>query len=208
MSVNRRTLGMALVLTALAIVGVAIIQTSFDATAARIAANERDAAMYQIREILAAEPYDNRPANDVIVVTHPDLLGGPQARKVYRARAQGEPVAVVMETLAPDGYSGPIALLVGVYADGRLAGVRVTAHRETVGLGDRIELAQSNWVLDFAGERLGPAPHARWAVRRDGGEFDQFTGATVTPRAVVQAVRDALIYFEQHADELFAPANP
>ncbi len=208
MSVTRNVLRAALILGVLSVLVVWIIDSSRKATAERITANERDAAMHLIREIIPPGRYDNRPAGDVLQVRDSDLLGGPQTRTVYRARSGGKPVAVIIETVAPNGYSGPIALLVGIFADGQLAGVRVTAHRETAGLGDRIELDESDWVLSFAGTSLGAAPYSAWAVRRDGGQFDQFTGATVTPRAVVQAVRDALIYFEQHADELFVTATP
>jgi Na+-translocating ferredoxin:NAD+ oxidoreductase subunit G len=88
--------------------------------------------------------------------------------------------------------------------DGRISGVRVLAHRETPGLGDKIEVERDDWILDFDGRSLSQPPRERWRVRRDGGAFDQFTGATITARAVVSAVRDALIYFSAHRDELFA----
>ncbi|MFK8016278.1 MAG: electron transport complex subunit RsxG [Gammaproteobacteria bacterium] len=171
-----------------------------------VTANERDAAMRVIRQILPSDVYDNSPANDVIVVRDKDLLGGDQPRRVFRAYQASAPVAVLIETVAPNGYSGPIRLLVGVYRDGRIAAVRVTAHRETAGLGDRIERARSDWIDVFSTRSLTTTAESGWAVRADGGDFDQFTGATVTPRAVVQAVRNALLYFEQHQDELFAPA--
>ena len=171
-----------------------------------IRANERDAAMRVIERIVPPARYDNRPANDILVVRDRDLLGGDEPRRVFRAFKGDTPVAAIIETVAPNGYSGPIALLVGIYADGTVAGVQVTQHRETAGLGDRIERAKSDWIDSFDGQSLTRLPSPRWAVRDDGGPFDQFTGATVTPRAVVQAVRDALLYFQQHPDELFAPA--
>jgi Na+-translocating ferredoxin:NAD+ oxidoreductase subunit G len=141
---------------------------------------------------------------DVVLVRDPELLGTPGQVSVYRARQRGRPVAVVISPVAPVGYSGPIRLLVGILADGTLSGVRVVSHRETPGLGDKVELERDDWILGFDGRSLGDPPVSRWAVRRDGGVFDQFTGATVTPRAVVRAVRDALVYFEAHRDELFA----
>lgn len=173
-------------------------------TAARIAANEHAYAMRQLNEILPPSAYDNELANDFVVVRSEELLGGPAAREVYRAFAKGRPVAAVIATVAPNGYSGDIHLLVGVRTDGTLAGVRVTAHRETPGLGDRIEVSRSDWIERFAGRSLNNPEPERWAVRNDGGDFDQFTGATVTPRAVVQAVRDALLYFDAHRDEIFS----
>jgi electron transport complex protein RnfG len=101
-----------------------------------------------------------------------------------------------------DGYSGRIDLLVGIRANGELAGVRITNHRETPGLGDKFEVGKGQWIFSFEGKSLSmPAPEG-WAVRKDGGEFDQFVGATITPRAVVRAVRNALLYFQQNRDEL------
>jgi electron transport complex protein RnfG len=199
-----------LMLAVIAVVLVVISALSNGYTKPRIVANERDAAMRQINQIVPRARYDNRPANDFVVVSDPDLLGGSGTRRAFRAFHGGVPVAVILETVAPNGYSGPIRLLVGINADGRVAGVRVTAHRETKGLGDRIELAHSDWILGFDDHALGAPDEARWRVRRDGGDFDQFTGATVTPAAVVQAVRDALLYFRQHADELLSapPAKP
>jgi electron transport complex protein RnfG len=121
----------------------------------------------------------------------------------YRARQGGRPVAVILRFAAIDGYNGPIHLLAGIEADGRLAGVRVLSHRETPGLGDAIEAAKSDWVYSFAGKSLGSPPAAGWAVERDGGVFDQFTGATITPRAIVEAVQRALAYHGSHRDALF-----
>jgi electron transport complex protein RnfG len=126
----------------------------------------------------------------------------------YRARRAGQPVAVILRFAAVDGYSGEIGLLAGIEADGRLAGVRVTSHRETPGLGDAIEIGKSDWIRAFDGKSLNAPPAADWAVRRDGGVFDQFTGATITPRAVVRAVRAALEYHERNRDALYdAPAD-
>ncbi len=145
--------------------------------------------------------YNNVPTDDVVVVRDAEHLGGNDPRRVYRAFANGQPSAIAIETIAPDGYSGPIELIVGIRADGAVSGVRITRHRETRGLGDRVKLTNSDWVLGFNDQRLGDK---HWAVRRDGGDFDQFTGATVTPRAVVEAVRDALVYFKKHRDTVFA----
>jgi electron transport complex protein RnfG len=133
-----------------------------------------------------------------------ELLGTPDPLLAYRARRDGRAVAVVLESVAPNGYSGPIRLLVGIAPDGRVLGVRVLEHRETPGLGDAIEPGRSDWIERFTGRSLrDPAP-AQWRVRKDGGAFDQFTGATITPRAVVGAVANALRYFERHREELLA----
>ena len=112
-------------------------------------------------------------------------------------------MAVIFNSIAPDGYSGRIHLLVGIYVDGSVAGVRVVKHAETPGLGDAIEVRKSPWIRGFDGKSLQNPQLEGWAVTRDGGEFDQLTGATITPRAVVNAVRDTLLYYRRNADMLF-----
>ena len=104
---------------------------------------------------------------------------------------------------ARDGYSGPIRLLVGIAVDGTVTGVRILQHRETPGLGDKIESARSDWVFQFDGRSIGDPVTTGWAIEVDGGEFDQLTGASVTPRAIIKAIRDTLIYFEANRDEIF-----
>ena len=114
---------------------------------------------------------------------------------------------MVLKFKAVNGYNGNIELLAGIRSDGTLLGVRVTRHKETPGLGDAIEAEKSDWILGFSGKSLGRPATAQWTVERDGGAFDQFTGATITPRAVVEAVRDALAYFEANRDYLFDTAS-
>jgi len=201
----RRMLVAAAVLAAFAVAGALLVASTWQATAERIAANERAFLLRSLEDVLPEGAHDNALAEDMIEVTDPELLGTGAPVAVYRARREGEAVAVVMSPVAPDGYSGPIRLLVGILADGTVSGVRVVAHRETPGLGDKIEAERSDWILDFSGTRLGAPPEAEWAVRRDGGAFDQLTGATVTPRAVVKAVKNALIYFRAHRERLLSP---
>jgi electron transport complex protein RnfG len=124
----------------------------------------------------------------------------------YQIVVDGRVDAVVLPAVAPDGYSGQIELLVGIDAEGRIRGVRVTRHHETAGLGDRIDSKHSAWITQFDGRSLGNPPEERWNVRKDGGAFDQITGATLTPRAVIHAVAGALKYFRQHREELLVPA--
>lgn len=192
------------ILAGFAMFGALLVAVTWESTEERIAANERAFLLRSLADVLPEDGYDNAVHDDVITVTDRALLGTPAPVSVYRARLRHRPVAVVMTPVAPGGYSGPIKLLVGVLADGSVSGVRVVAHRETPGLGDKIDIERNDWILGFDGRRLGAPPRERWAVRRDGGVFDQFTGATITARAVVSAVRDALLYFEAHRDELFA----
>lgn len=192
------------ILTGFAMFGALLVAITWESTAERIADNERAYLLRTLAEVLPEGAHDNAVHNDFITVTDPALLGTPAPVTVYRARRVNEPVAVVITPVAPGGYSGPIRLLVGILADGTISGVRVVSHRETPGLGDKIEAERGDWILDFEGRSLGRPPVEHWAVRRDDGIFDQFTGATITPRAVVSAVRDALIYFEAHREALFA----
>jgi electron transport complex protein RnfG len=196
-----------------AVIGAGLVAFTFDSTAEKIADNERRALLKSLNELVPEQRYDNDIFSDVVYVRNSELLGTSQPVPVYRARKDGWPVAAVLAPVAPDGYSGSIRLLVAVNLDGTLAGVRVVQHRETPGLGDAIEAERSDWILGFSGRSLSDPVPERWKVKRDGGEFDQFTGATITPRAVVKAVKEALLYFQAHRHELFeqnpgAPAQP
>ncbi len=199
----RNMLISAFLLAAFAVAAASLVGLTHLGTRERVEANERQALVETLHALVPAERHDNDLLDGRTQVIDP-LLGSRRAVPVYRARQGGETVAVILAPVAPDGYSGNIHLLVAVNADGRLAGVRVTAHRETPGLGDLIEAERSDWITRFTGRSLGNPPEERWRVRKDGGDFDQFTGATVTPRAVVKAVANTLRYVEAHRDELFA----
>lgn len=203
-SPGRRAARSALVLCAAAVLGVGLVAVMHEATRARIEAMARERTLDTIREVLHGRTFDNDPLTDSLTVTDPGLLGSTQPVTVYRARRGQELVAVVLTPVVASGYSGPIHLLAGIAPDGTLLGVRVARHHETPGLGDAIELRKSAWIERFTGRSLGDPPLERWRVRKDGGDFDQFTGATVTPRAVVTAVANALVYFERHRAELVA----
>lgn len=194
----------AVILTGFAIVSTGLVAFTFTGTREIIAANERAALLSNLNALVPPERYDNRLDEDTLPIIDPESMGTDEPVTVYRAYQHGEPVAVLAAPVAPDGYSGPIRLLIGVYADGTLAGVRVLSHKETPGLGDPIELGRSDWVLSFTGKSLNNPDSKGWAVKKDGGVFDQFTGATITPRAVVKAVRRFLEYFQQHREQLFA----
>lgn len=187
--------------------GVALLAGVNLLTRERIAAQEARVVREQLAQVLPADSYDNDPRADRISISDPLALGQASPVPVFRARRGGEPVAVVMEVTAPDGYNGDIRLLVGIWFDGTISGVRVIRHRETPGLGDPIEARRSDWIDRFRGRSLSDPAADGWAVRKDGGEFDQFTGATVTPRAVVGAVRRALEYFEAHREAIFSAGD-
>ena len=169
----------------------------------RIADSERKARLQALEIVLPAERYDNDPIADSVTVQAPAWLGQPAAT-VYRARRAGAASALVLEATAPDGYSGPIRLLVALDPAGTVLGVRITAHQETPGLGDDIEAGRSDWILGFQGRSLADPARERWRVQRDGGHFPQFAGATLTPRAVVTAVRRVLDFAAAHGDAVRA----
>ncbi len=193
----------ALFLGLFALVATALVAATHQLTRERIAENERLAVLRGLHEIISPTLHDNDLVRDVVYVTDPELLGDDEPKPVYRARKGGKPVAVIITTVAPDGYGGKIKLLVGIDTQGRILGVRAVSHKETPGLGDAIEPEKSDWILRFTGKSLGDPPEKRWKVKRDGGAFDQFTGATITPRAVVKAVKKALLFYRQHRDTLF-----
>jgi len=200
---RRQILLSGLFLCLFAVVGTSLVALTEYTSSDAIADNERRVLLRNLYALLPGDELDNDIAADTLVLPPSPLLGTEQASVAYRARRGGEPVAVIFNSIAPDGYSGRIHLLVGVYVDGRLAGVRVVKHAETPGLGDAIESRKSSWIHAFDGKSLeNPAPGG-WAVKRDGGEFDQLTGATITPRAVVAAVRNTLLYYRNNADMLF-----
>ncbi|MDG1580434.1 electron transport complex subunit RsxG [Pseudomonas sp. GOM6] len=202
--ISRSMLKNAIVLGLFAIATVGVVAAIQQGTAPRIAAAEREAQVQALAQILPAGSYDNHLLDNSRLVQD-ELLGNRNPAPAYLATLGGQPSAVILQVTAPDGYSGSIKLLVGILADGRLAGVRALHHRETPGLGDKIELAKSRWILGFDGKSLIQPDEAGWAVKKDGGQFDQFAGATITPRAVVKAVHKALQYFDKHKAELLAP---
>lgn len=187
-----------IILGVFAMFTVGLIAVTQQGTAERIAEEKRRVQMSALTQILPEDQHDNDLLNDTFTLNDRDLLNLPGPAEAYRGREDGEVAAVILPVVAPDGYSGRIDLLVGIHADGEVAGVRVTSHRETPGLGDKVELAKSDWILEFNGKSLSMPEPENWAVRKDGGTFDQFVGATITPRAVVQAVYRALQYFEEN----------
>ncbi|TXS92174.1 electron transport complex subunit RsxG [Parahaliea maris] len=194
---NSLLLGVFAVITTLLIAGTYLL------TRDRIAAAQRQAEEKALLEIVPDERHDNNMLDDTLAIP-PGELGLKQPRSAYIARRGRQAAAVILPVTAPDGYSGAIDLIVGVNRDGTVAGVRVLNHRETPGLGDKVDLNKSDWVLGFDGRSLDDPSVERWAVKKDGGAFDQFTGATITPRAVVTATRGALEYARTRHGELFA----
>lgn len=192
-----------LLLAIFAITATVLVALTETQTRERIVENQRQATLRAIAAVVPEQSFDNDILTDTLTLPATAALGTTEATTVYRARLDETPVAAVLNVVAPNGYSGSIHMLVGIYYDGTVSGVRVIAHKETPGLGDKIDERRDDWILQFSGLSLENPPAVRWKVKRDGGSFDQFTGATITPRAVVGAVQQALIYFEEHRDRLF-----
>ncbi len=190
-----------------ALIGVLFVATANLITKEQIAENQRLMLQKKWNEVLNVSRYNNDLNIDNKVI-HADKIGLPYDAIVYLARdKKNNPVAAIFRVTTLQGYSGAITLLVAVnYADQNLTGVRVVEHKETPGLGDKIEVAKSDWILGFKGKSLTNPETKAWAVKRDGGEFDQFTGATITPRAIVALVKDVLIFANKNMQQLFA--NP
>ncbi len=211
-SIRKNAIGLGLfaIVTAGSI-GVAQVLT-FD----QIKENVKIAQAKALHEIVPESDYDNDLLNDTVALAAEGIhakwnvrLLGPLADDAvaYIARKDGQAHTVILPVTAPDGYTAHINMIVGVRLDGSLAGVRVVNHKETPGLGDKIEVKKDPWILQFEGlSLLNPEPDA-WAVKKDGGEFDQFTGATITPRSVVRSVKLALEFFQKHGKELVDSEN-
>jgi electron transport complex protein RnfG len=190
-------------LAIVALLGTALLTGVHHLTAERIAAEERRVITQQLEQIIDPDLYDNPLHEDFFHFSDETFFPGTQKVTAYRARANGKAVAVVLKFAAVNGYNGNIHLLVGINLDGTLGGVRVSSHKETPGLGDAIEERKSDWILAFSGRSLKQPEPGKWAVKRDGGDFDQFTGATITPRAIVEAVRRALEYYAEQKSLLY-----
>ena len=193
----------AVTLSIFAFITVGVVALTYVNTREPIQKAKQAALEKSLFELIPRSSHTNNMLEDVVWVSHP-LLASKRKKKVYLARLNGSPYAAVLQVTAPEGYGGKIQLLTGIYYDGTLAGVRmVPPHNETPGLGDSIELKKSDWILGFNNKSLLDPGKEGWQVKKDGGEFDQFTGATITPRAVVRAVHNALNYFDHNKDFLF-----
>jgi len=198
--------GLLLALFALLCTGlVAVVnQQTFD----EIKLQQQKELMGILHQLIPDELHDNELTAQCTLLQNKEALGTEDALPAYIATAAGKPVAIALEAIAPDGYNGNIKLIVGINTQGEVLGVRTLSHQETPGLGDKIELRKSDWVTKFVGKVLTSEDDKQWQVQKDGGDFDQFTGATITPRAYVKAVKRAVWYFTQHQAEIFSqPLN-
>lgn len=197
-----------LLLGLFAVITVGLVVLTFTVSEDRIIEQQRRAKEKALFELIPEQAMDNVLLEDTLPIDSRDLLADGSSDLAYIARKDGEVVGVILPVISTEGYSGKIGLIVGINKEGSLAGVRILSHRETPGLGDKVDLNKSNWLLDFDGKSLQQPTLDSWNVKKDGGEFDQLTGATITPRAIVKAVRKALVYFSEHKELLAKKPSP
>ena len=208
----KNSLKNAYILALFALLSTGLTALTWIMTKDRIQTEKELALLRAISELVPTKLYDNDPYRDCTLLTDNTLLGTDNPQQAWRLRdTDGKPVAALISSVAPNGYNGKIEIIVGHYfttTNKTLAGVRVTDHKETPGLGDKISLNKSNWMLQFAGMNSTEMNEQNWQVKKDGGRFDAFTGATITPRAVLSAIAKNIEYFKQNQQHIFtAPAN-
>lgn len=208
--ISARTAG---IMLAFSLVFTALMAGTYRATAPMVAASMLAEKLRLIGEVLPPNAYDNDLIADKIILPPQELLGLDDETRIWRARKNGSPVALVLEAAAPNGYAGRIGLIMAVGADGRLIAVRVTTHKETPGLGDYINPKKDRnktrpWITQFSNRGFDTVPRDKWRVKKDRGVFDQMSGATISARAVTNASGRALAWAMEHKDKLFdLPAN-
>ncbi|MDJ0698216.1 MAG: RnfABCDGE type electron transport complex subunit G [Woeseiaceae bacterium] len=193
-----------LTLAAIAAICTLIVVVTWQTTRNQIVANERAWLEQSLVPALGDVEFDSGLLESRIDIPEPHELPAAGPATVYRVYSDGKPAAALFVLTARDGYAGPIRFLLGLRYDGRVTGIRILEHRETPGLGDFIEAAKSDWGLQFTGRSLGDPAITGWAIRADEGEFDQLTGASVTPRAIIKAMQRTLLYFDANRDTVFA----
>ncbi|MGV6850704.1 MAG: electron transport complex subunit RsxG [bacterium] len=203
----KSTVKPALLLTMVSLVGGSILAFTQKETEPLIIEQERLATLRSLHSIIPKEIHDSDLLEHQLSIPPDESLKTISNTKVFRAWKDNKPAICVFQINTEDGYSGTIKLLIGIQPNGELSGVRVIAHTETPGLGDAIHQDRSPWILGFTGKSLKQPEDSAWAVKRDGGAFDQFTGATISPRAVVGAVHRTLSYYATHKNTLFQQEN-
>lgn len=192
----------AFILAVFAIICTACVSIISQLTNPIIAQQEQNALLKTLNQLIPVESYDNDILSSCFTVND-ELLGEGLPQPVFIAKKNNQPISLMIEASTFRGYSGEITLAIGINKSGQLSGVRVLHHTETPGLGDKIQSNKTDWLLSFNGKTYQKSEQQRWDVKKNGGDFDAFTGATITPRAVVLAVKDALIYFEKNKQKLF-----
>jgi electron transport complex protein RnfG len=193
-----------IILGVLAAVCTALVANTHRYTEPLIKANDLAYLERSLKPVLGGITYEHELTKSLLDLPIPHGLPGTEAAQIYRIYADGAPAAALFIVSARDGFAGPIKLLIGVRIDGTITSVRVLQHKETPGLGDKIESEKSDWLLQFNETSLSAPDRASWLIKRDGGELDQLTGASVTPRAIIKAIKETLLYFESNSSSIFS----
>ena len=186
------------------LVASAALSISYFLTKTPIEESDARAKRMFLNQVVPSNLYDNNLVKDTISVEPNPLIGNKKNIDIYRAKKNNQVIAVIIETIAPDGYSGEIKTLVGVDQKDKILGVRVITHKETPGLGDYIDVDKSHWIKNFDVKSLDEMGEKEWAVKKDGGDFDYVSGATITARAVVKSTYKSLLYVKENKKRLFA----
>ncbi|MBF0264390.1 MAG: electron transport complex subunit RsxG [Gammaproteobacteria bacterium] len=189
------------------VIGTLSVSSVYNLTAPTIEKNIQQKLLKTLSSVIPDNSYDNDLLSSTIEIGPSQLLSSQNKTIVYQAKLNNDIVAIAFKTTAPDGYSGNISILIGVLTNGNISSVRVISHKETPGLGDKIDIQRSNWIHSFENTNLDIPDKKHWKVKKDGGYFDQFSGATITPRAVVKAVYKALVYVKKNKQLLFEVNN-
>ncbi len=185
----------------------ALVSVTHFLTQETIFRQQQEQLRLTLNQVIPHELHDNELFNACTLI-HSEQLGSNEALPAYIATKNGKPSAIAMEVIAPNGYNGKIKLIVGIHYSGEITGARVLSHNETPGLGDKIDTRISDWIYSFNGKTVSSQTLTHWNVKKDGGQFDQFTGATITPRAVVKAIKNSAIFYNDHREQLFSqPLN-
>jgi len=193
-----------LILGVLAALCTALVAFTHRYTAPLIKANDQAFLEQSLKPVLGGIEYQDELTKSLLVLDVPHGLPGNEAASIYRIYADGTPAAALFIVSARNGFAGPIRLLIGIRVDGSITSVRVLKHKETPGLGDMIESSKSDWLLQFDLTSLAAPVTESWLIKRDGGDFDQLTGASITPRAIIKAIKETLLYFESNQDAVFS----
>jgi len=194
------------ILALFAIICTGIVGIVNELTKDKIKVQQELQLLKTLHSIIEPSRYDNNISQDCIHINS-SMLGSNNQQVAYIARKNNDVIAIAVTVTAPDGYNGDISLIVGVNIDNSISGVRVLKHQETPGLGDKIELRKSNWISSFTGKKVFTENDTRWSVVKDGGIFDQFTGATITPRAVIKSVKKAVLFIQTNKNSILSKPN-
>ena len=199
----------ALILGVFALCVAGLVTLTYLGTKEQIKAQEQAKLLSVIGDVVPSIHYNNDIQHDCVALPIVQALGNTSQLKAYRGRLGSELSAMAVESVAPNGYSGAIRFIVGLAGERftTVTGVRVLQHMETPGLGDKIDERISPWIHKFAEQVITPERKAQWTVKKDGGQFDAFTGATITPRALTQAIANTALYVQQNITHIARSTN-